>query len=70
MGPIGALILYSQTFATRSLNLTFIITDATCKILEAYSQIADARATYIRWSIFGHPGNPECELPLSHQVQI
>ena len=44
-GSIGTLVLYSQTFATRSLNLTFIITDATCKTMEAFSQIAAVRAT-------------------------
>lgn len=55
MVSIGALVLYSQTFAVHSLNLALIITHATCKVLEAYSQIADARATFIRWSIFGHP---------------
>lgn len=52
--PIGALVLYSQMFATRSLNLTFIFTDATCKISEAFSQIANVRATLIQWSINGH----------------
>ena len=42
---IGSLVLYSQTFATHSLNLTFIFTDATCKVMEAFSQMTNARAT-------------------------